>query len=359
MSHPVLIGGQWRAANASGTFQAVDPKTREPLPDQYPISTWADCDEALSAAAKAFVELTAAGSAPIAKFLDLYATKIEGRAAELVAAAHAETGLPVEPRLAKAELPRTVNQLRQAAEAVRDGSWVHATIDTKNNIRSMFSGAGPVAVFGPNNFPFAFNSIAGGDFVAAIASGCPVIAKGHSSHPTTTRIFGELAHEAATEAGLPVGTIQLVYRTGHADGEKLVSDHRISASGYTGARSAGLKLKAAADKAGKLFYAELSSVNPLVILPGALEERSAALVDEYGGSCLMGTGQFCTNPGMVLLLAGAATETYIGKVVEKFNGSPAGVLLSGGTLDSLHKAVETLEAAGAELLTGGDPISGA
>jgi NADP-dependent aldehyde dehydrogenase len=160
-----------------------------------------------------------------------------------------------------------------------------------------------VWVFGPNNFPFAFNSVAGGDFAAALAAGNLVIAKANSSHPGTTRLLAEEAHAAATETGLPPGTVQLIYRTSHEDGERLVSDPRTGATGYTGSRTAGLKLKAAADQAGKPIYLELSAVNPVLMLPGALAERGSALVDEFVASSLMGRASsaptrasFCSWP---------------------------------------------------------------
>ena len=122
--------------------------------------------------------------------------------------------------------------------------------------------------------------------------------------------------------------VQLIYRTNHADGERLVSDIRIGATGYTGSRQAGLKLKQAADLVGKPIYLELSSVNPVVILPGALAERGAEIADEFTGSCLMGTGQFCTNPGLVLLLAGEYTDQFVKAITSKFAEAPVGTLLS-------------------------------
>src|SRR5262249_32832823 len=157
------------------------------------------------------------------------------------------------------------------------------------------------------NFPFAFNGISGGDFAAAVAAGNPVLAKGHSSHPGTTRLLAEAVQTAARETDMPPGFVQLLYRTAHADGERLVSHPLIGATGYTAARATGLVLKAAADRAGKPIYLELSSVNPVLILPGALRERSAKVADEFSSSCLMGTGQFCTNPGIVVLAAGRET----------------------------------------------------
>ncbi|MEK6236765.1 MAG: aldehyde dehydrogenase family protein, partial [Planctomycetales bacterium] len=250
-------------------------------------------------------------------------------------------------------------QLRQAAAAARDGSWRAATIDTNAGIRSYLAALGPVAVFGPNNFPLAFGSVSGGDFAAAIAAGNPVIGKAHSSHPGTTRLFAEEALGAIQDVGLPPATVQMIYRTSHADGERLVSDPRIGATGYTGSRSAGLTLKAAADKAGKPIYLELSSINPIVVLPGALRERAGAIAEEFVGSCLMGAGQFCTNPGMVLLLADENAEALIADLKGKFEAAPVGTLLSGGVLDGLQGGLALLQKEGAALLAGGTSGGGA
>ena len=173
----ILIAGEWRPASAASTFQAENPSAKSPLPDEYPVSAWADCDAALESASQAFRELLGTPPEKIADFLDAFAANIEARKDELVEMANLETALPVSPRLADVELPRTTNQLRQAAEAAREGSWAMPTIDSQAGIRSVYGAIGPVCVFGPNNFPFAFNSAAGGDFAAAIAAGNPVIAK--------------------------------------------------------------------------------------------------------------------------------------------------------------------------------------
>ncbi|MEM6470924.1 MAG: aldehyde dehydrogenase family protein, partial [Planctomycetota bacterium] len=307
MTAEVLIAGRWQSSNHSGTFQATNPNTNEKLPAVFPISEWADCEAALDAAASAFREMRSLPAEEIAKFLELYADKIDAAKEQLSDTAHAETGLAKAPRLADVELPRTSNQLRAAAKSCRGGDWALATIDTTAGIRSCYQSLGPVCVFGPNNFPFAFGSVSGGDFAAAIAAGNPVIGKANSSHPDTTRLFAELALAAAKETEVPDSIVQLIYRTSHADGELLVADPRLGATGYTGSRSAGLKLKAAADEAGKPIYLELSSVNPVVVLPGAIANRGQEIVDEFITSVLMGAGQFCTNPGLVLLLEDETT----------------------------------------------------
>ena len=352
-SEPILIAGQWRAADETGTFQATNPATRGALPPVYPVSSFADCDDALDAAVEAFEVTSKMSGDQIASFLEAFADRIEARSADLVEMANLETGLPASPRLADVELPRTTGQLRQAAAAARTGSWKQPTIDSQNSIRSCFGPMGPVCVFGPNNFPFAFGSASGGDFAAAIAAGNPVIAKANSSHPGTTKIFAEAAREAAEATGMPAGMVQLIYRTSHEDGARLISDPRNGACGYTGSRHAGLTLKKAADEAGKPIYLELSSVNPVVILPGAIGERGADdLATEFAGSCLMGTGQFCTNPGLVLLLEGEASEQWIEAVATKFDESPDGVLLSASVESSLEESHLILSETGASVVTG-------
>jgi NADP-dependent aldehyde dehydrogenase len=353
-THPVLIGGAWRAARGSESFTATNPKTRQSLDDRYPVSGWDDLDAALAAADSAAPALRDLPGERIAAFLDAYAAGIETRAEALVAAAHEETGLPAAPRLKEVELPRTTGQLRQAATAARDGSWRQIIIDEKSNIRSCLAPIGPVLTIGPNNFPFAFNAISGGDFAAAIAAGNPTIAKGHPLHPGTSRLLAEAAHEAAHGAGLPDGAVQMVYHMSPEDGLKMVSDHRLKAVAFTGSRAGGMKLKEAADRAGKLFFGEMSSINPVVILPGALEERGEEIAGEFVTSVLMGTGQFCTNPGLVLLVAGPETERFVELTRQKMSAAPAGTLFSESGCDNLLSAIAAVRKAGAEVLVGGE-----
>ncbi len=355
-SQPVLINGQWRASSGTESFQAINPATKETLPDVFPVSPWSEVEEALVAGAAAFKIVRSYSGSRFADFLDAYAAEIELRIDDIVSAAHLETGYPVSPRLKDGEMVRTLDQLRQAATAARSSSWTVPTIDTATNIRSMLGPIGPVAVFGPNNFPLAFNSISGGDFAAAIAAGNPVIAKGHSAHPRTTQLFAEAALHACETTKMPAGFVQLIYRTSHDDGAKLVSHPQLGASGYTGSRHAGLFLKEAADKSGTPIYLELSSINPVFILPGALEERLDAIVDEFSGSCLMGTGQFCTNPGLVVLKSGEKAEAFITAVAEKFAAAPAGTLLGEGVERSLRAGIVAIQQTGAHVVTGNQPV---
>ena len=358
----VLIDGKWRAADAEGTFHAENPAKGEPLPLAFPTSRWSDCDAALTAATKAAAELRTIDPAKIAAFLDTYAANIEASADSIVAAAAEETALPVTPRLKDVELPRTTNQLRQAAAAVREESWRHATLDLEKNIRSCFAPIGPVVIFGPNNFPFAFNGVSGGDFAAAIAAGNPVIAKAHPLHPNTTRLLAEQAFKAVQSAGLPPATVQLIYNVSNENGLKLVSDPRIGAVGFTGSRNAGLHLKRAAEDAGKPIYLEMSSINPVIFLPGALAERPEQLAQELVDSVLAGSGQFCTSPNLVLPFETPEnkpqTESFLNQITKSFNERPTQPLLSASGRKQLHQGVTALTSAGAKLVTGGDNAPG-
>jgi len=211
---PVLIDGAWTESDSVSTFAPVNPLTKEPTNEIYPVSSIKDVETAIECAAEASDDLLNFDPTTIADFLECYADRIEARRSDLVDMAHLETAYPKETRLGGIELPRTINQLRLAANAVRNRSWMSPTIDTQTNIRSMYAALeGGVVVFGPNNFPFAFGSISGGDFAAAVAAGNPVIAKANSSHPGTTRLFAEEALEAVKNLGLPNSMVQLIYRT--------------------------------------------------------------------------------------------------------------------------------------------------
>jgi NADP-dependent aldehyde dehydrogenase len=357
-THKILVAGEWIDSQSSGTFQAENPATMALLPDHYPISLWEDVDSALDSATAAFEKMLALPRKTFAEFLENYATRIEVCADTLCAMAHQETALPVEPRLAKVELPRTTNQLRQAAAAARDQGWSQPTIDTVNKVRSYHAPIGPVAIFGPNNFPFAYHGIAGGDFASAIAAGNPVIAKAHPLHPGTSRLLAEQALAAAQETELPPGAVQMIYAMDYGDGERMIRDQRLAAVGFTGGRTAGLKIKAAADWAGKPVYLEMSSINPVVILPSAVAERGDAICEELKTSCLMGAGQFCTSPGLIVLLESSHTETFVAKLLDKYHSAPVGTLLAKSGQRNLAEAVQRLKSSGAQLLCGGTPGTG-
>jgi len=354
---PVLVGGQWRPARQpAGTFSAEDPATKTKLPDVFPVSGIEDVEAACRAAGEAAAGLRALPQENVARFLERYADAIEADADALSALAARETALPVTPRLRAVELPRTTNQLRQGAAAVRDRSWVRATIDTKANLRSCYRPLGPVVVFGPNNFPFAFNSVAGGDFVAAIAAGNPVIAKANTGHPGTSERLAELAYTELRACDLPAATVQLIYRTPPDVGFALVSHPLVGATGFTGSKRAGLALKAAADRAGKPIYLEMSSVNPVFVLSGALAERSPVIAKELYDSCAIGAGQFCTRPGVTVVEGGPRGDAFVAELRALFAAGTPGTLLGAGGVTSIGAALGELTAHGAEVLTGGRPL---
>ena len=239
---------------------------------------------------------------PLSKFLDTYANMIEANGEEICRMAALETALPYEPRLKTIELARTTNQLRQAATAVRERYWRTATIDSANNIRSMLGPlAGPVVIFGPNNFPLAFNAISGGDFAAAIAAGNPVIAK---AHPKPSEYESSLSRSGVGCIGTmwqftTVLVVQMFYHCATEDGLKLVSHSDVGAIAFTGSRPCWFGLKKSCRwRVGNPICLEMSSVNPVFMLSGALVERGDALAAEFTGSCTLASGQFCTNPGL-------------------------------------------------------------
>lgn len=352
---PLLIAGRWRPARENaGTFRALDPSTGHAIGPEFPRNGAADLQDAIAAAADAAAILAVTEPPRIAAFLDAYADALEVDADALVELAQAETALPATPRLRGNELPRTCDQLRQAACAAREYAWTQPVIDRTAGLRSHRAPLGkPVLILGPNNFPFAFNAVAGGDFAAAIAARNPVIAKAHPAHPATSQRLAEHAQRAAVEAGLPPATVQLLYDFDPALGLAVAGDARLGAIAFTGSRAAGLALKQAADRAGIPFYGELSSLNPVFLLPGALAERGAALVEEFSASCLLGSGQFCTNPGLVVLPPGEAGEAFVAAAHRRFAGAVPMVLLSRTVLASLERSIEALRRAGAELLCGG------
>ena len=355
---PVLIDGRFcPASNPVGSFHAFDPTTRNELAQKFPISGRDDVEAVLRAAALAVDELEQVSPEARARFLEVYADELERNAEELCACAARETALPAPTRLRQVELPRTVNQLRVAAAVARKRDWCLATVDTKANLRARFGPlGGAVLVLGPNNFPFAFNAVSGGDFAAAIAAGNPVIAKAHPSHPETSRMLAERALAALTEARLPRATVQLLYHVSEELGLEWVARHEIGATAFTGSKRAGLKLKAAADRAGKPIYLEMSSSNPVFLLPGALRERGPKLADELYESVTLGAGQFCTRPGLSVVVDRPEAKVFVQALTSRFASGTPGTLLSGSVESGLASNIAELTAAGAMLLSGGKRV---
>lgn len=353
-TEPVLIAGTWRPAAHVDGYRAIDPTSGAIRDAVWPVSGWSDVEAALDAARDAAATLSALPGDTIARFLEHYAARLESRGGELVALSHAETGLATKPRLADVELPRTLDQLRQAAAAAREGTWRMAMIDSRRNIRSAAFGLGTVVVFPPANFPLAYGAVTGGDFAAAIAAGNPVIAKAHPGHPSVSRLAAEEAIHAVRETGLPPATVQLLHGLPPADGERLVADPRVGATGFTGSQEAGRKLFVAAATAGRVIWVEMGSINPVVLLPGALAERGEEIADELTASVTGSAGQFCTKPGVVFLVDDAAGKAFVAFVAERFRKVGAQVLLGPGGRDRLVAAIERLRNAGARVVAGGN-----
>lgn len=303
------IIGFGRGTAHESTFRAVDPSTGEELEPGYHSASSAEVDAAVQLAAQAFETYSHTSGKQKALLLRRIAENIESIGDELVTRAIQETALPA-PRI-KNEIARTCHQLRLFGGLVEEGSWVDARIDQgdptrsplpKPDVRSMLRPLGPVVVFCASNFPLAF-SVAGGDTASALATGNPVIVKAHHAHPGTSELVGLAVSKAVRESDLPEGVFSLVYGPGSKVGAQLVTHPLIRAGGFTGSRAGGIALlKAAANRPEPVpFYAEMSSVNPVFILPSALRDRTEAIANGLTASVTLGAGQFCTNPGLVFI----------------------------------------------------------
>ncbi len=295
-------------------------------------------EQALTASAQAFGALRQCTAEQRAAFIDRVAEEILGLGDELIERAHAESALPKE-RLT-GERGRTVNQLKAFAEVVREGSWIEARIDRaqperqplpKPDIRRMQIPVGPVVVFAASNFPLAF-SVAGGDTASAWAAGCPVVVKAHPAHPATSEMVGHAIAQAAKATGMPQGIFSLLHGVSHELGLGLVKHPLTKAVGFTGSLRAGRALfDAAAQRPEPIpVYAEMGSINPVFILPGALRERADALAEGLKGSVTLGAGQFCTCPGLAVGLRDENFTRFAGKLGELIaSAAPAPMLYPG------------------------------
>ncbi|HEY5856797.1 MAG TPA: aldehyde dehydrogenase (NADP(+)) [Aldersonia sp.] len=324
VNRPDVLTGRMIIAGApvsgSGTtIHAVDPATDERLEPGYRHGDVTDVETACAAATAAFGPYRATDAETRTRFLETIAANIEALGDTLVNRACAETGLP--PARIAGEVARTSGQLRLFAAVVREGSWNGARIDPalpertplpRPDIRQRKIPLGPVAVFGASNFPLAF-SVAGGDTASALAAGCPVVVKAHDAHPGTSELVGRAVADAAASTGMPAGVFSLLFGSGRELGTALVTDPRIKAVGFTGSRSGGTALvRAAATRPEPIpVYAEMSSINPVFPLPGALASRGADLGAAFVASLTMGSGQFCTNPGLVIAEDGPGLDAFV------------------------------------------------
>ena len=352
-----LTAGTWVNAPADReTFHAWNPTTGEAIERSFPISTWADLDLMASAATDAARTDAASEPGRIARCLRLMVDRLDSRREAIAQAAHEETGLPLDPRLCQIEFDRMLGQLRQAADGAKDvssSSWRQPLVDAEMNIRSDRGPlGGAVLCIGPNNFPLAFHAVSGGDFASALAAGNPVIAKGHPLHPETGRLLAECAYESVVEAGLHPATVQYFHHCAPEDGLRLVRDPRIAAIGFTGGRESGLAIKAAADESGTPAYLEMSSVNPVFLAAGALEADAAGLAEAWAGSVMMGAGQFCTKPGIVIAI-GSKGGSFVEAAADMLGAGASGTLFSSSGVKRLTSGVADAVQAGAKLVTGG------
>ena len=338
-----LLIGASQIATAE-TFVAVYPATGLPLAPTFSAAGRTQIDAACQLAADAFDSFRELDKAARARFLETCAERIVALGDRLLARAHEETVLPL-ARLA-GERDRTVTHLRLFADEVRQGHWMGVRIDSplphrtpapRPEMRQRMVPLGPVAVFGASNFPLAF-SVAGGDTAAAFAAGCPVVVKNHRSHAGTGELVARAIRGAVASCGLHDGVFSLLNGASHAVGEALVADPRIKAVAFTGSRGGGQALlQIAQDRAEPIpVYAEMSSINPVLVLPGALATRGAALGKEYVASLTLGCGQFCTNPGLCLVFESAGAEDFSTAAAAALAGTAAGIMLN----NTIHAAYE-------------------
>ncbi|MEJ1222457.1 aldehyde dehydrogenase (NADP(+)) [Sediminicola sp. 1XM1-17] len=314
--------GNTLSSEGEHTFKTFDPVKNKENKWEFKEASGSEIDEAARLATKAFKVYKDFTPSKRAVFLRTIAEEIEGLGDLLIEMYMAESGLP-EGR-AVGERGRTINQLRAFAILLEEGSWVEASVDTaqpdrmplpKSDIRKMLLPLGPIAVFGSSNFPLAF-STAGGDTASALAAGCPVIVKSHPMHAGTGELVASAIIKAARKTGMPNGVFSNLNSSGIAVGQTLVMHPGIKAVGFTGSIKGGMALyKMAAERKEPIpVFAEMGSINPVVVLPRAIEEKGDYWAKQYAGSITLGAGQFCTNPGLILGLEGTAFDTFTDKL---------------------------------------------
>ncbi|MEN9408477.1 MAG: hypothetical protein RL216_451 [Pseudomonadota bacterium] len=328
-----LIAGEWVDGGDRFTSQPASGEGAS-----FANAGVAEVDRAVQAAEAAFWSYSALTRAERAAFLERIAEEIEARGADLTATGHAETGLPV-ARL-EGERGRTTGQLRLFAKHLREVGYLDLRHDValpdrqplpRPDIRMMQRPVGPVAVFGASNFPLAF-STAGGDTASALAAGCPVVVKGHPAHPGTGEIVAQAIDAAIRATGVHPGVFSLIQGVGNDLGAALVTHPLITAVGFTGSLAGGRALfDLCARRAVPIpFFGELGSVNPVFLLPEALAARGEAIAKGWAGSLTMGAGQFCTNPGIVVAMAGAAGDAFVAAATTALEAVAPQVMLTDG-----------------------------
>lgn len=354
-----LIGQQAVSGNQA-VIRAINPASGDTLAPDYPGLGRDEVTQVCELAWTAFDRYRETSLEERATFLETIAAEIEALGDALVERAMAETGLP-QARI-EGERGRTCGQLRLFASVVRAGEWLDVRIDPalpdrqpmpRVDLRQRHVALGPVAVFGASNFPLAF-SVAGGDTASALAAGCPVIVKAHSAHPGTSELVGRAVQKAVASCGLPEGVFSLLFGSGKEIGQALVADPRIQAVGFTGSRSGGLALMATAQARPQPIpvYAEMSSINPVFLLPEALQARAKEIAEGFIGSLNMGAGQFCTNPGLVIAIKGEALDAFVAAAGEAVKGSAAQTMLTPGIHAAYQDGIGALVGEAREIARG-------
>ncbi len=344
---------------AGRMFKAIDPATGLSLDEDFFSSQIVDAEEALQNAATAFQQYKNIGKARKSAFLRAIAEELILLGDTLINRAAAESGLPI-ARL-QGELGRTTGQLRLFADLVEEGSWVNAIIDValperqpmaRVDIRRMLVPIGPVIVFGASNFPLAF-SVAGGDTASALAAGCPVIVKAHPAHPGTSKLVAEAIHRAIATCGLPRGVFSILYDDGYEIGAYLVKHHITKCVTFTGSFKGGMALHQMALQRREPIpvFTEMGSINPVILLPKAVENRADELAAQMAASVTMGAGQFCTNPGLMIALQTESLSNYIQVLSDAIAQTPSATMLSAGICANYKQLSENvLQSAAVTLL---------
>ncbi len=341
-----LIAGSWEPGTGT-TFAATDPATGATLSPSFAESGPEQIEAATRAAAGAAAAYRAVPRPERARFLEAAADAIDALGDELTERVVAETGLP-EAR-PTGERGRTVGQLRLFAAVVRDGAYLGVRHDEalpertplpRPELRLVQVPVGPVAVFGASNFPLAF-SVAGGDTASALAAGCPVVVKAHPAHPGVSELVARAVASAAEATGMPAGVFSMLHG-GAEVGQALVRDPRIRAVGFTGSRAGGLALveTARSREVPIPVYAEMSSVNPVVVLPGALADPTT-LAGDYVWSLTREAGQYCTNPGLLFLPEGAAGDAFLDAARDAADDVGSQTMLTGGIADAYAQGLDS------------------
>src|SRR5580704_15005439 len=341
-----LIGAR-EGVRGGEPMYASNPTTGQRLQPAFISATPEEVDLSARLAAEAFGVYRRVSGRDRGAFLRTIAAKIESIAEDVIERAGQETALP-RARL-QAETARTCGQLRLFAQVAEEGSWVNARVDRadlnrqpapKPDIRSMLRPLGPVVVFGASNFPLAF-SVAGGDTASALAGGNPVIVKAHPAHPGTSELVGRAIRDCVREPGLPEGVFSLLFDSGTEVGAKLVQHPLVKAVGFTGSIPAGRALMDLAVRRPEPipFYGEMGSTNPVFILPGAMAARGAEIASQLHGSFTLGSGQFCTKPGLVFLPREDSSANFLPEFRDRVARSPQFTLLTAGIRNSYQREV--------------------